>query len=183
MEAIEFYTLDDELWYRTAEGTNTRLTENDTELIQKLLLDISERYPEAYKALQKEYQKSAANVRYYQFLMVRRFCKCNFGKFDTAKTDVCGNFNFEKVDCPLRGECKYECVICNPKFNANLSVAELRVMKLVYEGLGKDEISERLFISPNTIKNHVRSVYAKLGIHEKSEFVKYVKENDLFNNI
>ena len=64
-----------------------------------------------------------------------------------------------------------------------MSVAELRVMKLVYEGLGKDEISERLFISPNTIKNHVRSVYAKLGIHEKSEFVKYVKENDLFNNI
>ena len=56
-------------------------------------------------------------------------------------------------------------------------------MKLVYEGLGKDEIAERLFISPNTIKNHVRNVYAKLGIHEKSEFVKYVKENDLFNNI
>ena len=48
MEAIEFYTLDDELWYRTAEGTNARLTENYTELIQKLLLDISERYPEAY---------------------------------------------------------------------------------------------------------------------------------------
>ena len=183
MEAIEFYTLDDELWYRTAEGTNTRLTENDTELIQKLLLDISERYPEAYKALQKEYQKSAANVRYYQFLMVRRFCKCNFGKFDTAKTDVCGNFNFEKVDCPLRGECKYEGVVCCPQFNTKLSGAELRVMKLVYDGLCKDEISERLFISPNTIKNHVRNVYAKLGIHDKSEFVKYVKENDLFNNI
>ena len=34
---------------------------------------IRERFPEAYKALSKEYQKSAMNVPYYQFLIVRRF--------------------------------------------------------------------------------------------------------------
>ena len=54
-------------------------------------------------------------------------------------------------------------------------------MKLVYKGVSKEEIAEQLYISPYTVKNHIKSVYLKLGIHEKSEFIQYVNNNNLFN--
>ena len=103
---------------------------------------------------------------------------------DGTKADVdrTGKFNFEKVDCPLRGECRFEGVICSPKFNSKLSDAELRVMRLVYQGLSKEEIAEQLYISPYTVKNHIKSAYLKLKIHEKSEFIRYANESNMFNN-
>lgn len=181
---IEFYTFDSELWFRKDDGTAKALTESDTEIIQPLLSIIRERYPSAYKALEHEYSKSALNVMYYQFLIVRRFCKCNFGNVDTTRIDIDGTsqFHFEKVDCPLRGECKFDGVICCPTLNTKISEAEMRVMKLVYKGMTKEEIAEMLYLSPNTIKNHIKSVYCKLGIHQKSEFVKYAQINNIFNN-
>lgn len=183
MEKLEFYIYENELWCKYADGRNEVVTEQSTELIQYLLERIREHYPEAYKALEKEYKNVAFYVPRYQFLMVRRFCKCNFGKLDPTKLDVetSGEFNFEKVDCPLRGECKFDGLICMPKFNTKLSQAELRVMQLVYEGASKEEIAERLYLSPNTVKNHVKSVYCKLGIHEKSEFIQYANKNHLFS--
>lgn len=180
---IEFYQYNDELWYKTANGMNRVLAETDSQLIQTLISIIRERYPSAYLALENEYQKSALNVPYFQFLIVRRFCKCNFGKLDTTEMDIDENshFHFEKVECPLRGECRNEGIICSPKFNSKLSAAELRVMKLVYDGKSKEEISETLYISPHTVKNHIKSVYLKLGIHEKTDFVRYAQSNNLFN--
>lgn len=183
MGGLEFYIFEGELWVKSDDGKNQVVDESQTELIKSVLEEIRECYPAAYKALTKEYQKSALNVPYYQFLIVRRFCKCNFGKLDWTKPDVDkdGRFNFEKVECPLRGECKYEGVVCTPKFNSKLSEAELRVMKLVYHGVSKEEIAEQLYISPNTVKNHIKSVYLKLGIHEKAEFIRYVNNHNLFN--
>lgn len=181
--AVEFYIFNEELWFIKDDGTNQALTEKDTEAIQELLSIIRERYPEAYKALAKEYQKSALNVPYYQYLIVRRFCKCNFGKLDTTKYDIdnLGRFNFEKVECPLRGECKYEGIICNPKFNSKLSPSEERVMKLIYQGFSKEEVGDKLSLSPNTIKQHVKSAYCKMKVHDKGEFVKLAKDNNLFD--
>lgn len=180
---IEFYIFNGELWRIKGDGDNQMLTETDIDIIQKVISVVRERYPEAYFALAKEYQKSSMNVPYYQYLIVRRFCKCNFGKLDTTRYDIdnLGRYNFEMVECPLRGECKNEGIICSPKFNTKLSVAEERVMDLVYQGLSKEEIGDKLFLSVNTIKQHVKSAYCKLGVHDKSEFVKLAKDNDLFN--
>ena len=178
---MEFYLLGNEIWYIGDDGSNKRVDEDNAELIAYILNKVSEFYPEAYNALSECYKKSSANVTYYQYLMVRRFIKCNFGALETTKHDVDnGSFNFEKTMCPMRGECKYEGIICFPKFNSKLSQAELRVMRLVYEGKWVDDIAEELFLSPNTIKNHIKSVYVKLGIHEKSEFIQYATKNNLF---
>lgn len=183
MEGLEFYTFNSELWYRTADGTTDIVDESKTDVIQSLLSRIRDMYPTAYQALKEEYRNSAANIPYYQYLMVRRFCKCNFGKLDTTTIDIGsnGNFNFEKVDCPLRGECKFEGVICCPKFNSKLSKAEERVMSLYYQGFNKEEIACKLYLSVETVKNHIKSSYLKLGVHEKSEFVKYANQHNLFN--
>jgi DNA-binding CsgD family transcriptional regulator len=37
-----------------------------------------------------------------------------------------------------------------------LAIRELDVLKLIAEGLGNREVGRRLFISDNTVKNHVR---------------------------
>lgn len=177
--AVEFYMFDDELWFIKDGTENQALSEKDTEVIKKMIDVIRERYPEAYKALSREYQKSAMNVPYYQFLIVRRFCKCNFGKLDTTTYDIdnLGRLNFEKVECPLRGECKNEGIICSQKFNSKLSPAEERVMNLIYQGFTKEEVGDKLCLSPNTIKQYVRSAYCKLRVHDKGEFIKLVKDN------
>lgn len=183
MEGLEFYIYENQLWVITEEGKNVLVDESNKEMVQKLCDMIREYFPAAYKALAKEYQKSSFNVGYFQWLIVRRFYKCNFGKLDPTQQDIekNGKFNFEKVDCPLRGECKLEGIVCGPKFNTSLSQAEERVMRLLYEGRSKEEIAEALFISPCTVKNHIISAYCKLGVHEKADFIRLANERNLFH--
>jgi LuxR family transcriptional regulator, maltose regulon positive regulatory protein len=51
---------------------------------------------------------------------------------------------------------------------ASLSVREREVYDLLCEGLPNGEIATRLFISPATVKVHVRHVYDKLGIRSRT---------------
>mgnify|MGYP004454492529 CR=1 FL=1 len=186
MVGLEFYLFEDELWCKTNDGKNFIVDENKKELIRYLLEQIRNHYPEAYSALCDIYSKSALNNEYYQYLMVRRFCKCNFCRLDTTSMDIEdvdheGKFNFEKVECPLRGECSYEGIVCCPRFNSNLSQAELRTMKLLYKGLSVENTAKELFLSPNTVRQHMKSVYVKLGVHKISEFIKYANDKNMFN--
>lgn len=184
MKDLEFYMFEDELWCLSPDGSNKPVTDKDIVLIKSILDRIRECYPDAYNALMECYQKSSQNIPYFQYLMVRRFCKCNFGELDNTSRDIDkkGGFNFERVKCPMYGECKYEGVICGPKFYSSISDAEMRVMKMVYEGANNEEIAEKLYLSPHTVKNHIKSVYIKLGIHEKSEFIQYAHKNNLFKD-
>ncbi len=59
-----------------------------------------------------------------------------------------------------------------------LTERELDVLRLVAQGLSNKEIAARLFISENTVKNHVRNMLEKLQLHSRMEAVMYaVKEN------
>lgn len=183
MNEIEFYIYEDNLWYITDEGLSEKVSE-ESPVIPYIIDIIQNRYPDAYDALRKEYAKSALNPSYYNYLIARRFCKCNFGELDASKKDVnsFGELSFEKVKCPLRGECKLEGVCCAPKFNSTLSPAENRVGELMYKGLSTEEISDALYLSQNTVKNHYKAIYVKLGIHEKSEFIRYAQKNKMYGD-
>ena len=184
MKNLEFYIFESDLWCMFPDGRNERVTEKSLDIIHEILNIIQEQYPDAYSALSECYSKSSFNVPHFQFLMVKRFCKCNFGNLDNSQKDVNGfsGFNFEHVQCPLRGECKYEGRICGAKFNTKLSDAELRVMRLFYMNCSVDEIADTLYLSPNTVKNHIKSTYRKLGIHEKAEFMTYAHNNNIFSD-
>ena len=186
MVELEFYIYEDELWCKTKEGKNFVVEETNSDVVAYILNNVRARYSEAYKALEKCYAKSAINPLYFQFLMARRFCKCNFACLDPTSFDVedvkfDGMFNFEKVACPMRGECPHEGIICMPQLDNKLSNAETRVMKLLYEGKNKDEIADILFISPGTVKNHIKSSYLKLGIHSEAEFIRYANSHNIFH--
>ena len=43
------------------------------------------------------------------------------------------------------------------------------MLRLVASGLTNTEISVRLFISARTVKNHLASIYDKLGVGDKTQ--------------
>ena len=60
-----------------------------------------------------------------------------------------------------------------------LTERELEVLKLVAQGLNNREIAKRLFISENTVKNHVRNILEKLQLHSRMEAVMYAVREKL----
>ncbi len=54
---------------------------------------------------------------------------------------------------------------------ADLTLREREVLRLVADGLSTSDMAGRLFVSPNTVRNHVQSVLVKLGAHSKLEAV------------
>lgn len=178
---IEFFTYEGEVWFRES-GEVHRLTESNTEILDGMMELVSTFYPKAYSALCEVYKGCAMNKSYYRFRMMTRFIKCNFAQLDNIP-DVADNcqFNFEFVPCPIRGECKLECIICRPEFDHKLSTAELPVLRLWYKGKSPDEIADLLCLSPHTVHNHIRNAYNRTGVHSRSEFVKYATQNALFH--
>ncbi|MDQ0964891.1 NarL family two-component system response regulator LiaR [Flavobacterium sp. W4I14] len=55
------------------------------------------------------------------------------------------------------------------KVDLGLSERELEVLSLLSKGLLYKEISEMLFISPNTVKNHCKNIYKRLHVQNKIE--------------
>ncbi len=54
---------------------------------------------------------------------------------------------------------------------AALTGREKDIVKLIMQGLSNKLIAEQLFISENTLKTHLRKIYAKFGVHKKSELL------------
>jgi LuxR family transcriptional regulator, maltose regulon positive regulatory protein len=52
-----------------------------------------------------------------------------------------------------------------------LSETEIRVLRYLPTNLSTPEIASELYVSPNTVKTHVRHLYAKLGTHGRGETV------------
>ena len=57
------------------------------------------------------------------------------------------------------------------KKRPSLSEREIEIVRLVAKGFSNDELAERLHLSPETIKAHLRHVYEKLGVESRVEAV------------
>jgi LuxR family maltose regulon positive regulatory protein len=57
-----------------------------------------------------------------------------------------------------------------------LSDSELAVLRLLPGTLSNREIGEQLFVSINTVKTHLRNIYAKLGISSREQAVSRARE-------
>ena len=48
-----------------------------------------------------------------------------------------------------------------------LTLREVEFLKYLNEGYNNKEISEKLFISPNTVKTHIKNIYTKLNVNKR----------------
>jgi DNA-binding NarL/FixJ family response regulator len=62
-----------------------------------------------------------------------------------------------------------------------LTERELEVLRLVARGLNNREAAKELFISENTVKNHVRNILEKLQLHSRMEAVMYAVREKLLD--
>ncbi|MBA2276568.1 MAG: response regulator transcription factor [Chloroflexia bacterium] len=60
-----------------------------------------------------------------------------------------------------------------------LTPRELDVLRLVAQGLTDAEVAGRLFISPRTVSQHLRSVYGKLDVSSRSGATRFAVEHHL----
>jgi LuxR family maltose regulon positive regulatory protein len=63
-----------------------------------------------------------------------------------------------------------------------LSESELAVLRLLPSALSNREIAEQLYVSVNTVKTHLRSIYAKLGAGSREQAVGRAREVGLLNH-
>lgn len=60
-----------------------------------------------------------------------------------------------------------------------LTEREMEVLRLVAKGMNNRDIAKELFISENTVKNHVRNILEKLQLHSRMEAVVYAVREKL----
>ena len=60
-----------------------------------------------------------------------------------------------------------------------LTPRELEVLNLVAEGLSRDQIASRLFISPRTAGTHIERIFRKLSVHSRAEAVSFAYQHGL----
>ncbi|MEO6206281.1 MAG: response regulator transcription factor [Mycobacteriales bacterium] len=60
-----------------------------------------------------------------------------------------------------------------------LTPREMEVLKLVAKGLNNRDIAKELFISENTVKNHIRNILERLQLHSRMEAVVYAVREKL----
>jgi DNA-binding NarL/FixJ family response regulator len=61
----------------------------------------------------------------------------------------------------------------------SLTAREREVIVLLSEGLRNKQIGERLFISETTVRHHLSSVFAKLGVSSRFELIMYAQRRGL----
>ncbi|MDA3938306.1 MAG: response regulator transcription factor [Spirochaetia bacterium] len=60
-----------------------------------------------------------------------------------------------------------------------LSKREQEILFFVAENMENSEISDKIFIAEQTVKNHVSSIYSKLNIHDRAAAIKLAKASNL----
>ena len=78
------------------------------------------------------------------------------------------------VDATVPGDGKH------PRGRAQLSQREREIIVLIAQGYKNKEIAEKMFITEQTVKNHLHNVFDKLGVSDRLELALYAIHNSLY---
>jgi DNA-binding NarL/FixJ family response regulator len=67
----------------------------------------------------------------------------------------------------------------NIRERAQLSQREREIIVLIAQGYKNKEIAEKMFITEQTVKNHLHNVFDKLGVSDRLELALYAIHNSL----
>ena len=145
MTGMEFYFTPKGEVMITDECGTRQLEQSNREFISEIITRMGIFWTEALEKASLEYTDRRYNIPWFEFSIVRRFLKCNFGEFDsTMDIDQMGNFHFEEVKCPLKGE--------------------------FYEGMEENAIADKYCISLETVRTHKRNAFRRINVHSLAEF-------------
>lgn len=134
------------------------------------------KHPEAMKALAK-WENLLPEDYVWQYIV------CRFGGLDD-EPDINQNgevHHTEYVDCRLRGSCKYEGKLCCSlkAEHGIISPAEMSVLRLSNQPIKL--IADKLCISEETVKTHLKSIKDKTGTADKLDAAMYALKKGLIN--
>ena len=61
----------------------------------------------------------------------------------------------------------------------SLTSRELDILKGIVDDLTEFQIGDQLFISPHTVRTHIKNIYKKLHVHTRASAVKIALQNRL----
>lgn len=89
---------------------------------------------------------------------------------------VAGETYIDYTMVPLLNESKTK--VFTEQEDDALTRRELEVLKLLAEGLFNKEIAYKLSISEKTVKNHVSSIFKKIGVSDRTQAAVYAIKNN-----
>lgn len=66
-----------------------------------------------------------------------------------------------------------------PALPDGLTPREAEVLVLIADGLSNAQICSRLVVSQATVKTHINRIFAKIGVHDRAQAVRYAYRNNL----
>lgn len=93
---------------------------------------------------------------------------------DNGYEDLLKNLDsIQRDEAPISGRVG-KIILDYFNFNPNspLGRRETEILKLIANGENYSQISEKLFISRETVKTHVRNIYAKLFVNKRADAIK-----------
>jgi DNA-binding NarL/FixJ family response regulator len=66
----------------------------------------------------------------------------------------------------------------DPPF-AELTDREMEVLRLISQGLNNQEIAQKLFLSPKTVRNHITNIFSKLQVADRAQAIVRAREAGL----
>ena len=61
----------------------------------------------------------------------------------------------------------------------DLTTAELKILEQVIEGKTNNEIAETVFLSPWTVKTHIKNIYKKMHVHSRAAAVRLALKRNI----
>jgi DNA-binding NarL/FixJ family response regulator len=61
--------------------------------------------------------------------------------------------------------------------DVGLTARAVEILALITQGLSNEEIADRLFVSGNTLKSHIRATYRRIGVSSRPQAVAWAMQN------
>lgn len=90
--------------------------------------------------------------------------------YDLARDRGCHRGTVTRLLAVLDADHRPDALVV-PSTRETLSSREVEVLRLIAQGATNADIAEQLFISPNTVKTHIRRVLAKVGAANRAQAV------------
>ena len=72
--------------------------------------------------------------------------------------------------------------VSKPRERSPLSTREREIVALVAQGYKNKEMAEKMFISEQTVKNHLHNIFDKLGVSDRLELALFAIHKGIHNN-